>query len=122
MDIKPSAISIIPCNDLDVTQEFFERLGFQATAIYPHHGYRILHDQHGSSLHLTRTEPGWVIPERNAHGVYLYSPDVEFFAKEFGAVIDVKPWGLTEFAISDPNGLQVRIGWPSESLPSSSYL
>ncbi len=116
MEIKHSAVAIIPCNDLDATQQFFERLGFQATSTYPHHGYRILHDKRGACLHLTRTEPGWVIPERNAHGVYLYSPEVVSFAEEFGGVTDVKPWGLTEFAVSDPNGLLVRIGWPTDNL------
>lgn len=116
MEIKHSAVAIIPCNDLDITQLFFERLGFQATSIFPHNGYRILHDKDGASLHLTRTEPGWVIAERNAHGVYLYSPDVVSLANEFGCVADVKPWGLTEFAVSDPNGLLVRIGWPTEQL------
>ncbi len=118
MDIKHSAIAIIPCNDLDTTQKFFQRLGFEATSIYPHNGYRILHDKHGASLHLTRTEPGWVVPERNAHGVYLYSRDVVSLAKEFGYTPDIKPWGLSEFAVSDPNGLLVRVGWPTEDLPS----
>lgn len=116
MDIKHSAVAIVPCNDLDLTQQFFARLGFQATSIYPHQGYRILHDAEGASLHLTRTEPGWVIPERNAHGIYLYSPKVKSLAKEFDVSTDVKPWGLTEFAVSDPNGLLVRVGWPTENL------
>lgn len=117
MNIKHSATAIIPCNNLDETQQFFERLGFQATSIYPHNGYRILHDKQGASLHLTRTEPGWVIPERNAHGVYLYSSDVVALAKDLGAIADTKPWGLTEFSISDPSGLLVRVGWPTENLP-----
>ena len=118
MEIEHSAVAIIPCNDLDLTQQFFARLGFKATSIYPHQGYRILHDEHGASLHLTFTELGWVVPERNAHGIYLYSPDVESLAKEFCVVADIKPWGLTEFAVSDPNGLLIRVGWPTEKLSS----
>ncbi len=118
MEIKHSAVAIIPCNDLDASQRFYERLGFTATAVYPHQGYRILHDQLGASIHLTHTEPGWVVPERNAHGIYLYSENVEALAKEFGDVAELKPWQLMEFAVSDPNGVLVRIGWPATNQTS----
>ena len=43
MEIKHSAVAIIPCNDLDASQAFYERLGFTATSTYPLHFYRILH-------------------------------------------------------------------------------
>ena len=112
MEFTHSAVAIIPCNDLDASQAFYERLGFQVTSAYPHHGYRILHDRQGASLHLTHTEPGWVIPERNAHGVYFYAENVEALAAELGGKPETKPWGLVEFAVSDPNGTLVRIGWP----------
>jgi catechol 2,3-dioxygenase-like lactoylglutathione lyase family enzyme len=115
MDLKHSAVAIIPCNDLDASQAFYGRLGFRASATYPHHGYRILHDEHGASLHLTRTEPGWVVPEHNAHGVYFYAENVEALAAEFGGKVEAKPWGLIEFAVSDPNGTLVRIGWPNKA-------
>ena len=112
MDLKNSAVAIIPCNDLDERQAFYERLGFVATSIYHAHGYRILHDGEGASVHLTHTDPGLVVPERNANGLYLYSDNVEALASEFGCRSEVKPWGLREFAVSDPNGTLVRVGWP----------
>jgi len=118
MDLTHSAVAIIPCNDLDASQAFYERLGFRVSAIYPDHGYRILHDEQGASLHLTRTEPGWVVPERNAHGVYFYAENVEALAVEFGRKAEAKPWGLIEFALSDPNGTLIRIGWPNEAANS----
>jgi len=118
MDFKHSVVAIIPCNDLDASQAFYERLGFRATSIYPHHGYRILHDGQGASVHLTRTEPGWVVPERNAHSLYFYAENVEALAAEFDGKAEAKPWGLIEFAVSDPNGTLVRIGWPSEIVNS----
>jgi len=114
MEMKHSAVAIIPCNDLDASQAFYERLGFTATSTFPQHGYRILHDSQGASIHLTRVEPGWVIPERNAHGVYLYAENVAAFADELGGRAEAKPWGMTEFALSDPNGTLVRIGWPTD--------
>ncbi len=118
MKIKHSAVAIIPCSDLDASQRFYERLGFKATAEYPHQGYRILHDQSGASIHLTLTEPGWVFPERNAHGIYLYSENVEALAREFGGVAELKPWQLKEFSVSDPSGVLVRIGWPAANQTS----
>lgn len=114
MDIKHSAVAIVPCNDLDASQAFYEQLGFHATSIYPHHGYRILHDAKGASIHLTRVDRGSVDPERNAHGIYFYAEDAEALAAALGCTIERKPWGLIEFAISDPNGTLVRIGWPCE--------
>jgi len=40
VDIRHMAVAILPCDDLDASQAFYERLGFQATSVYPHHGYR----------------------------------------------------------------------------------
>lgn len=113
MSFTHSTVPIIACDDLDVSQAFYERLGFQATSVYPHHGYRILHDARGASIHLTHTEPGWVNPDRNAYGVYFYADNVAELATIMGCEAEEKPWGLIEFAISDPSGTLVRIGWPS---------
>lgn len=112
MELKHSAVAIIPCNDLDESQAFYERLGFAATSVYDAQGYRILHDPEGASVHLTHVDPGCVVPERNAHGLYLYSENVATLAASFGCGVEVKPWGLREFAVSDPNGTLIRIGWP----------
>ncbi len=114
MEIVHSAVAIVPCNDMEASQAFYEQLGFQVTSIYPHDGYRILHDRKGASIHLTQVDPGWVVPERNAHGIYFYAEDVEVLAIAMGCSIEPKPWGLIEFAVSDPSGTLVRIGWPSE--------
>ena len=66
----------------------------------------------GASIHLTRVDPGSVDPERNAHGIYFYAEDVEALAAAMGCRAEHKPWGLIEFAISDPDGTLVRVGWP----------
>jgi len=114
MDFRHMAVAIVPCSDLDSSQAFYERLGFRATANYPHHGYRILHDGGGASIHLTGVAPGSVDPERNAHGVYFYAEEVEALAAAMGCGAEHKPWGLVEFAVSDPDGTLVRIGWPKD--------
>ena len=113
MDVEHAAVAIIPCNDLDASQAFYERLGFELSSDYPAQGYRILRDAGGASIHLSRSPPGWVVPERNAYGLYVYSAQVDMLADAFGCTAASKPWGLREFAVSDPNGTLVRVGWPS---------
>ena len=39
----------------------------------------------------------------------------ETLASEMGVITVVKPWGLIEFAVSDPSGTLVRVGWPADS-------
>lgn len=117
MPIDQRATAIIPCNDLDVSMAFYARLGFAPVAI--HQGYRILADGKGWHLHLTGTPKGWVVPPRNPFGIYLYTDDVDSVADRVrDAIIEPsapedKPWGMYEFAVSDPNGTLVRVGRPS---------
>jgi hypothetical protein len=104
----------VPAVDLDVSSTFYARLGFAVTSDFPANGYRILHDPRGASVHLTRVAPGSVDPETNAHGVYFYTEAVRDLATALGTVAETKPWGMTEFALSDPCGTLVRIGWPDD--------
>lgn len=112
MDIRQSAVPIVPCSDLDQSQAFYERLGFALVSDYAAHGYRILRSEDGAGVHLTRADRQWLDPDRNAHGIYLYAPDVDALAENFGCRAEVKPWGLREFGVSDPDGTLVRVGWP----------
>lgn len=116
MALDHMAVAILPCNDLAASQVFYERLGFVLAA--DHGDYRILEDGRGWHLHLRTAEPGSVVAERNAHGLYLYVEDVDRVADRVreliieGGAPEVKPWGMYEFAVSDPDGLLVRIGRP----------
>jgi catechol 2,3-dioxygenase-like lactoylglutathione lyase family enzyme len=111
MDFSHRFVAIIPCVDLDASRDFYARLGFAVTSDYASHGYRILHDRQGASVHLTRVEAAAVEPERTAYGLYFYSEEIDALAAEFGCRVESKPWGLREFAVSDPSGTLVRVGW-----------
>jgi catechol 2,3-dioxygenase-like lactoylglutathione lyase family enzyme len=113
MEQQHSVVAILPVQDLDESQDFFERLGFALASRYDAQGYRILRDPAGASVHLTKIDAGWVDADRNAHGIYLYSEDVDALAEEFGCTAQPKPWGLREFAVSDPLGTLVLVGWPA---------
>lgn len=110
-------VAILPCNDMDLAQAFFERLGFEVD------DYRVMSDGFGASIHLTVAECGWLIPGRNPFGLYLYRKNVDALAEAFaGEIVEadgpsVKPWGMYEFALNDPDDTLVRIGWPSDQHP-----
>lgn len=105
-------VAIVPAVDLDASQAFYERLGFRATSVFAHNGYRILHDPRGASVHLTAVPTGTVDPATNAHGVYFYVDNVRELAAALNLHAEIKPWGMAEFALSDPCGTLVRVGWP----------
>lgn len=113
--------AILPCNDLDASEAFYNRLGFfqEEASKNEHDGYRMLSDGRGGDIHLTDAVEGWLIKGRNPFGLYLYTEDVDAFAARFTVEIlekdgpSHKPWGMYEFALSDPDETLVRIGWPS---------
>jgi hypothetical protein len=109
--------AILPCNDVDQAQAFFERLGFSRKDSPD--DYRMLEDGLGGYIHLTCAVDGWVVPGRNPFGLYLYRQDVDGLATAFkGEILETqgptdKPWGMYEFALNGPDDILVRIGWPT---------
>jgi len=125
---RNALIAILPCNDLDASEAFYTRLGFarrrnEKPAEWED-SYRILTDGKGASLHLTDAVAGWLIPGRNPFGLYHHTEDVDALAAEFAAALigtngpEDKPWGMYEFALSDPDDTLVRVGRPSRPLHS----
>lgn len=117
---RHGATAIIPCNDLDGAEAWWNRLGFSPPADQGYDDYRMLSDGKGGEVHLNVAVPGWVVPGRNAHGIYLYTPHVDELAATMRAEIierekapTHKHWGMYEFALNGPDDLLVRIGWSS---------
>ncbi len=69
-------------------------------------------DGRGAELHLTRAVEGWLDAGKNPFGLYLYAENVDELAARLGARPENKRWGMYEFALSDPDETNVRIGWP----------
>ena len=111
--------AILPCSDLDASTAFYERLGLSVVSDYG--TYRLLEDGKGWQLHLTNESgPTWPERDQNPFGLYLYSERVDELAEGVRDAIlghekapTHKPWGMYEFALSDPDETLVRIGWPS---------
>lgn len=112
------AFAIVPCNDLPGALPFWERLGFARTGGDAQ--YYILTGW-GCEVHLTQAGHGvWRVPEHNPFGVFIRTPDVDAIAALVddliirpGGVLRHREWGLYEFGVNGPDGLLVRIGWPS---------
>lgn len=115
MPFEHTLTAILPCNDLAASEAFYALLGFSRRGDYG--DYRILSDGSGASLHLSKAPKGWLIPGRNPCGLYLYTENVAELAARLGDRLihppEDKPWGMFEFAVSDPDETLVRVGRPS---------
>ena len=115
------AIPILPARDLDETRAFYERLGFRAAGWWPSEfgGYAIL-VRGDLSMHFFAFED--LSPAENYAQCYWRVKAVDALYAEYHAAglprsgtprlgpVEDKPWGMREFAITDPNGNLVRVG------------
>jgi hypothetical protein len=115
-----AATPIIPCNDIDAAERWWNRLGFARPADQEHGDYRMLSDGHGAEVHLQVATAGWLVPGKNPFGIYLHTPRVDELAGMArdaiigpGGAPEHKSWGMYEFALNGPDDLLVRVGWPS---------
>ncbi|MEM8771212.1 MAG: glyoxalase [Pseudomonadota bacterium] len=119
------AFAIIPNNDLSAAIPFWEKLGFKRTGGA---GEYVIMDGWDCELHLTQAGDGpWrVSEEHNPFGVFVRTPHVDEIAAradEFvirpGGILRHREWGLYEVGISAPDGLLLRVGWPSNLIKDS---
>jgi catechol 2,3-dioxygenase-like lactoylglutathione lyase family enzyme len=107
--------AILPCNDLDAAEAFFERLGFHREQGSLDE-YRMLSDGLGG-FHLNHAVEGWLEAGRNPFGLYRYREDVDSAARAFAGEtvgqLGDKPLGMYEFALNGPEETLVRVGWPT---------
>lgn len=119
------AFAIVPNNDLKVAIPFWERLGFSRTG---GEGDYVIMAGWDCEVHLTQAgdEPWRVSETNNPFGVFIRTPYVEAIAARVddliirpGGVLRHREWSIYEFAVSGPDGLLVRVGWPSRLMRKS---
>jgi catechol 2,3-dioxygenase-like lactoylglutathione lyase family enzyme len=116
-DRTHNLVSVLPCNDMARSLVFYGRLGFRLA--FGDEQYAMLTDAKGAEIHLQPAVEGWLIPGHNPFGLYLYTEQVDDLAQKFAGELlngtgpENKPWGMYEFALSDPDETLVRIGWPT---------
>ncbi len=113
------AFAIVPSNNLPTAIPFWERLGFARTGGDDDY---IIMTGWSCEVHLIQAGAGpWRVPaDNNPFGVFIRTPDVDAIAARVedliirpGGVLRHREWGLYEVGIAGPDGLLVRIGWPS---------
>ena len=119
-DVSVGAFAIVQSNDLNAAITFWERLGFARTG--GDSAYVIMTGW-ACEVHLTQAGSGpWRVPDHhNPFGVFIRTPKVDEIAALVddliirpGGVLRHREWGLYEVGIAGPDGLLVRIGWPSK--------
>ncbi len=119
-DVPPvGAFAIVPSNNLPGAIPFWERLGFSRTGGADNY---VIMTGWDCEVHLTQAGAGpWAVPaQHNPFGVFIRTPHVAAIAARVddlvirpGGVLRHREWGLYEVGIAGPDGLLVRISWPS---------
>ena len=125
----PAAVSVgafatVPSNDLTAAIAFWERLGFARAG---GEGDYVVMTGWNCEVHVTQAGDGpWRVPEANPFGVFIRTPDVDVIAARVddliirpGGILRHREWGLYEVGINGPDGLLVRIGWPSRLMETA---
>jgi hypothetical protein len=121
MTIPPTtgAFAIVPSNDLAAAIPFWERLGFARTGGDAQY---IIMTGWDCEVHLVQAGYGeWRVPDKhNPFGVFIRTPKVDAIAARVddliirpGGILRHREWGLYECGVKGPDGMLVRIGWPS---------
>jgi hypothetical protein len=112
-------VTIVPCNDLDASERFYNRLGFVRRVESGDPDYRILSNRAGGHLHLTRAEKGWLVPGRNpSESIFILKMSMVWLLRCRTSALEdadqrTSHGECMNFAIPDPDETLVRIGWPS---------
>ena len=110
-----SIVPILPVRDMDASVAFYQRLGFNAKPYADGLNQYVFLVMDGLSMHLGLSSA----PEFqfNPCGVYFYVREADALYRR---LVDAgvpclfppadKPWGLREFAVSDPDQTLLRFG------------
>lgn len=118
------AFAIVPSNDLAAALPFWARLGFARSG--GDDGYVIMRGW-DCEVHLAPAGSGiWRVPQHNPFGIFIRTPHVDAIAARVddliirpGGILRHREWGMYEFAVNGPDGLLVRVGWPSRLMLSA---
>jgi catechol 2,3-dioxygenase-like lactoylglutathione lyase family enzyme len=106
---------ILPVIDMDATVAFYETAGFEVRQYDGGYAFVSLDDE--SAFDLDKVDKP-ITAESNGAGCYLIVSDVDDWHRRLSSVelpvtsLADQPWGMREFALTDPNGNNIRIGHP----------
>lgn len=124
-----SGVPVLISNDFDRTMAFYKQFRFTEIARYDQEGYLILRRE-GLELHFIPKEDN--TPETNWHSAYVRILNVTGLAQEFTALNlptegcprynppTLRPWGMIEGYIIDPDGNLLKLGAAHEDAAAGS--
>jgi hypothetical protein len=111
------AIPTLPMRNANETRVFYEKLGFICAHQQDPPDSFLLMMRNGVQIQFFEA-PGIDGTIRD-HTCYIYVDDIDAMHKAFAAAkvgklmpIEMKPWGVPEFALVDINGNMLRVGCP----------
>lgn len=111
---RPTVNPVLPVHDMDAVTEFYRTIGFAVTAYDA--GYAWVRTCGWEFFHLASAPT--LRPGESTAAAYIHVDDVEAWHRAMtrnapeiaiGAIL-VQPWGMREFAVTDPAGNVVRFG------------
>jgi catechol 2,3-dioxygenase-like lactoylglutathione lyase family enzyme len=109
---------ILPVLDMDAAIAFYEQAGFEVHR-YEGGGYAFVRYDDESVFDLDLAEPT-LDRDGNHAGCYLITPETDAWHTRLSTAalpvtkLEAKPWGMTEFTLTDPDGNTIRIGRGSD--------
>jgi catechol 2,3-dioxygenase-like lactoylglutathione lyase family enzyme len=111
LDVTPT----LPVRDMAEAIRFYQAAGFDVRAYDD--GFAFVHYADSSVFDLDHNDQ--IDPSRNGAGCYIIVPDADAWHDRLTAaavpvtpVADM-PWGMREFALTDPSGNRIRVGHSS---------
>lgn len=113
---RPTVHPVLPVHDMDAAMSYYRSVGFAVVAYDA--GYAWVRTCGWEMFHLVLA--AGTAPGGSVAGAYLHVSDVDEWHRAIrtnapdvpiGAITDT-PWGMREFALTDPSGNVVRIGRP----------
>jgi predicted enzyme related to lactoylglutathione lyase len=108
------ALPLLASNDTRATLAFYERLGFTSRGAPPEEWDYLIIELDGCELHFA----GHTLGERTHGSAFVYADDIDaLYARWREAGAKLTPlahtnFGMRMFTLHDPDGNEIRVGWP----------
>jgi catechol 2,3-dioxygenase-like lactoylglutathione lyase family enzyme len=111
------ALPLLASRDLRATLAFYERLGFTNRGAPPEEWDYLIIEHDGAELHFT----GTVLGDRPPGACFVYTDDIDALyerwrtaAGDSARFVPLRhtDFGMRVFWLYDPDGNEIRVGWP----------
>jgi predicted enzyme related to lactoylglutathione lyase len=108
------ALPLLASHDTRTTLAFYERLGFTSRGAPPEEWDYLIIESDGCEIHFA----GHTLGQRTPGSAFVYAEDIDaLYARWRDVGANVTPlnhtnFGMRMFTLHDPDGNEIRVGWP----------